>query len=296
MAPVWAMKRHVLVALLPFLPVFGRADGPSPADFDSAVSLYQRGHYSESRRVFSNLKQQCPSDTRLFFYLARIALWFDDETAALTHLEKALELFPEDARLHNALGDAYGLAAQRAPLLSKLKWAAKCRAAYERAVELEPCNPAYRMSLLGYCLAAPRVAGGGAVKARAHAMAVAELDAAAGRVAWVTLHLAEGEPARAFALLKSALEKTPDDFHTLYQIGRCAAVSGQELERGEDALRKCLELPPLFGDGLPTHAHVQFRLGNILEKQGKSVEAGEAYSAATRLNPDLRPDKMVLKQ
>lgn len=289
------MNRYWVATLLLWgMPVIVRADGAT-AEFEFAVALHHRGHYTESRRHFLVIAERCPTDPRLPFYLARLAVWFDDHDTALAHLEEALKRFPEDARLHHVLGDACGLAAQRAPLLSKLKWATRCRAAYERAVELEPRNPTYRMSLLGYCLAAPRVAGGGTAKARAQAEIIAEIDAPAGHVAWVTVHLAEGHPERAFALLNDVLARNADDFFTLYQIGRCAALSGQELDRGEAALRKCLRLSPLAGDGLPTHAHVHFRLGNILEKQGRPAEAGEAYAAASRLNPDLRPDKMVLK-
>jgi tetratricopeptide (TPR) repeat protein len=162
-------------------------------------------------------------------------------------------------------------------------------------VELDPENTAYRMSLLGYCLAAPQIAGGGETRARAHATAIGQVDPAAGRVAWATVHLAEKNPAQAFATFAEVLEQTPHDFQTLYQIGRCAALSGEQLERGEAALRHCLKLTPVVGDGLPGHAHVHFRLGNILEKRGKLVAAREEYDLAATLNPDIRPDKMALK-
>jgi len=52
----------------------------------------------------------------------------------------------------------------------------------------------------------------------------------------------------------------------LYQFGRVAALSGERIERGMEALRKCLTLPP--AQGSPGHEAAQWRLGNLWEKKG----------------------------
>jgi tetratricopeptide (TPR) repeat protein len=223
-------------------------------------------------------------------------LWFDDLPEALPHLERCANLAPQQAKLQNALGDAYGLAAQKAAIFAKLGWARRCIAAYERAVELEPQNPAWHWSLIGYYINAPCLAGGGMGKAYAQAEEIRRLDAANGRVAFATVYLADGRYNEAFAEFTLVLRQSPDDFLALYQIGRCAAVSGQQLDRGIAALRRCLILPePEQANGTPSYANVHFRLGNLLEKKGCAEEAKREYARASATNADFRPAKVVLR-
>lgn len=281
--------------LLLFSTAAAGASGRNAAELARALDCYNSRRYSEARAMFDQLARERPADPEIGFYLGRLALWFDEERPALEHLERAAAAAPHDARIQNALGDAYGLAAQNAPLLSKLGWARKCQAAYERAVALAPDFPAFRWSLLGYFCAAPRLAGGGFEKAHAQADAIARLDAVNGRVARATLALAEGRYGAAFAELDAVLADTPDDFIALYHIGRCAALSGRDIDRGIASLRRCLELRPPEGDGAPTPACVHHRLGNLLELKRDTVGAREEYAAALREHPDFRPQKIVLK-
>ena len=273
----------------------GWARAAASPDFAGALGLYQGRHYSAARAAFQNLAAAGPDNPEIDFYLGRLALWFDDGAAALRHLERAARQSPREARIQNALGDAYGLAAQGAGLLAKFGWAKKCRAAYERAVELEPGNPAFHWSLLGYDCMAPAIAGGGRDKALARAAEIRRLDPMSGRVAFATLALVEKNAGAAFALFDEVLREHPDDFLALYHLGRCAALSGEQLERGLAALRRCLVLTPPEGDGLPTRACVYHRIGNILEWQCDRVAAKEAYAAAVRIDPDFRPAKIALK-
>ncbi len=287
----WTRAAWGIVALLA-----GTADARATGDdFEAAVACYEARNYSQARQMFARQREARPDDADLDFYLGRLALWFDDGPAALAHLERAVQRRPREARLHNALGDAYGLAAQQAGLLAKLGWARKCLAAYERAVELAPGNAAFRWSLLGYHCVAPAIAGGSRSKAFAQAAAIGRIEGIAGRMAHATLYLAEKNHAAAFAQFDSVPAEAAQNFLVLYQIGRCAAVSGEQLERGRAALRACLQLPEPQGDGLPSHASAHYRLANILEKQGELVAARAEHDAALRLQPDFRPDKIALK-
>lgn len=273
--------------------VLSAAEGAD--DFANALRLYESRHYAEARACFIRLASERPDDVQIDFYLGRLALWFDDGQAALAILERAGRRAPRDARIQNALGDAYGLMAQNAGFLSKLGWARKCLAAYQRAVELVPDNAAYRWSLVGYYCMAPSIAGGGHDQAFAQAAVIRQLDPMGGRIAFATLFLAEKRNAEAFAEFDAILRNAPDDFLALYHIGRCAALSGEQLDRGAWALRRCLRLPAPAGDGMPTLASVHYRLGNILEKQGALAAAEREYALASQEQPDFRPAKTALK-
>ncbi len=265
------------------------------SDYSAARVLYEGRRYSEARDVFRRLAMDQPESVEVNFYLGRLALWFDDETAALGCLEKAARRAPSDARIQNALGDACGLMAQKAGLLAKLGWARQCLAAYERAVALDPLTPAYRWSLLGYFCVAPRIAGGGRDKAAVQAEAIRRLDPMGGRIARATVCLSDQRPAAAFSEFDDILQDNADHFLALYQIGRCAALSGEQLERGRTALQRCLRLSPPNGDGMPTLASAHHRLGNILERMGDRTGAAENYAAARQIHPDFRPEKEALR-
>ncbi len=268
----------------------------APADdFESALTFYRQARYGEARRIFARLAAERPEDPALDFYLGRLALWFDDGAEALTRLERAARREPASARVQNALGDAYGLAAQQAGLLAKFSWAMKCKAAYERAVELEPGNCNYHWSLLGYDLVAPRIAGGGVDLARGQAAEIEKLDPMNGRIALATIALGEKKFAAAFAEFDDVLRRSPDDFMALYQVGRCAALSGQQLDRGIAALRRCLDLPAPEGEGKPGAADIHYRLAELLEKKGDAAGARAEYARAARENPDFRPAKVALR-
>jgi tetratricopeptide (TPR) repeat protein len=264
------------------------------ADLQQGMTQYEARHYSAAREIFNEVECEQGSNLETDFYLGRLALWFDDVPSALLRLERCSRQAPQQARMQNALGDACGLAALNANIFAKLGWARRCLDAYERAVELEPQNPEWRWSLVGYFCSAPRLAGGGMEKAYAQAKEIRRLDAASGRVAFATLYLADGRCAAAFAEFDPVLRETPDDFLALYQVGRCAALSGQQVDRGIAALRRCLVLPEPVA-GLPSYANVHYRLGNLLEKQGCAEEAKLEYARALAANADFRPAKVALK-
>jgi tetratricopeptide (TPR) repeat protein len=271
---------------------------PSPAsspDFAAAVALYRAGRYAEAQTLFRVIHARAPDDPEVNFHLGRLALWFDDSVRSVAYLEAAVARAPANARFQNALGDACGLTAQRANVFTRLNWAHRCRMAYQRAVELEPGSVDYRWSLMNYYQQAPRIAGGGLDRAYAEAAEIRRLDADAGRIAWASVDVAAHKYDRAFAEFEAMLRAKPDDFVALYQLGRCAALSGERLEAGLAALRRCLRLPLPTGEGQPKYVNVHFRMGNILEKMGDAAGARAEYQEALRENPEFRPAKDAIR-
>jgi predicted Zn-dependent protease len=275
-------------------PAAGAAEPNRGAPWREALDHYERGDYAAARAGFRRLSGG--EDPELDFYLGRLALWFDDGPEALERLGRAVQLRPDSARVQNAWGDACGLAAQTSGLLAKPRWALRCVQAYQRAAALEPDNPHWRWSLLGYYCLAPRLVGGGMERARAEADTLRRLDPAEGRIAHATLWLSAGQAAKAFAEFDAVLAENPDDFLALYHVGRCAAVSGQQVERGVAALRRCLQLEPPTGEGRPRLASVHHRLGELLARQGDAAAATRAQAEALRLQPDFRAAKVALRQ
>lgn len=254
-----------------------------PAAFTAAVELYNQRKPLEAQKAFETLAAADAGNADAQFYLGRIALQRDDHEKAVAYLEKAVALSPADARFHLRLGDAYGRSAQKAGMFSKMGLAGKCRTSYEKAVELDPKNIDARFSLLGFYQQAPGIVGGGMDKALAQAQEIKRLDPARGRMAIAGVYVIEKKYAAAFAEFDDALKEKPGDYAALFQTGRLAAITGERLAGGLEALRQCLtQNPP---EGQPGHAAAHWRIGNILEKQNDRTGARAAYEAALKVDP-----------
>jgi DNA-binding SARP family transcriptional activator len=106
-----------------------------------------------------------------------------DDDAAISLGEELVRAEPGDAVLWRALGEAYGEKARAASVLTRLRYAKKCRAAFERSVELVPDDIDSRTALFTYDMEAPAIAGGSAVRAREEDEAIAKLDSGRGHCA-----------------------------------------------------------------------------------------------------------------
>lgn len=276
------MKFFRALAVFLSLAPFGLA-ALDPAAFKAAVELYTRRQPLEAQHAFEALALENPENPDIQFYLGRLALQRDDQTQAVTYLEKAVSLRPQESRYHVRLGDAYGRSAQKAGLFSKLGLAAKCRTEYARAVELDPKSIEARLSLMGFYQQAPGFAGGSMDQALEQAREIKKLDAFRGRLAIAGLCVAEKKFNEAFAEFDEVLKTSPDDYAALFQSGRLSAVCGQRLDEGLTALQRCLALTP--PEGQPPHAAAHWRIGNILEKKGDKAGARAAYEAALKIDP-----------
>ena len=273
------------------------AAAPDPAALAAARTLFNTaGRSAEAQKVFEALAANDPTDPDVNFFLGQLANRRDAPEKAATYFETAVTAEPTAGRHHHGLGDAYGRSAQKAGLLSKFGLAKKCLAAYERAVALEPTNVDFRLSLFEFYRQAPAIAGGGIDKATAQAAAIKHLDAARGRLAYATLHVGEKQYAEAFAQFDEVLQVSPDDYAALYHVGRLAAVTGESLDRGLSALRRCLELPVPSVANTPGHAAALWRIGVILERKKDVPGARTAYETAVSLEPAFLPAADSLKK
>lgn len=225
------------------------------------------------------------------------------------------------AAYHLALGQAIGLQAADAATVRQPFLARRVKAAFERAVALDPALIPAREGLIQFHINAPAVMGGSLAEARAQAQAIARLDAARGHLASATIAWQARDTVATERALRAAVAAAPDSLAPVlsltnrllgwgrtdaawatldafaarrpsplvqYHIGRLAGVTGQRLERGERALRSLIDTRPADSTGLPGEATLQARLGEVLRKAGRRDEARAAYERALRLQPGLR--------
>jgi TolA-binding protein len=96
----------------------------------------------------------------------------------------------------------------------------------------------------------------------------------------------------AFTIVDDRLARLPDETASLYNLGRLSAVSGQQLPRGDAAMRRYLALTT--DPVRQSNAH--YRLGMIKEKMGDARAAAAEYQAAIDLYPRHGPAADALKK
>lgn len=265
----------------------------------------------------SILRAQDTVRARAVYDQGRVALRqrkFDDAVKAF---ERAVELDPQRSDYHLWLGHGYTRQLATANFIRKGIIGRRIGTEYTRAVELDSSSIPAAQARLDFFLEAPGIAGGGTDKAAAEANRIRGLSAYHGGFAQAKIaekgkdwQRAEREyralvaaypdssgPVIALALLlqnqsrypealtaiDARLAVAPNDTSVLYQLGRTSALSGQALERGEEALRKFLAL--LGERDTLSRANGHYRLGMIREKQGNPAGARAAYDSALALYP-----------
>jgi tetratricopeptide (TPR) repeat protein len=212
-----------------------------------------------------------------------------------------------------------GQRARKGDAAIKARMAPVIRASYLRAIALDGNNLDAREGLMQYLLEAPAALGGDRVKASEQAIAIARVNPFRGLSAQLAVASAGNDRASVERLLLQATTQFPDSllgwanlsamqadaqrpddaFNTiarwqsrkvytsfaLFSIGRTAAVTGQQLDRGVLALQQYLRGTRAPSD--PPFANANLRLGQIYERQNKKPEARLAFQVALRTNPSL---------
>jgi tetratricopeptide (TPR) repeat protein len=302
------------------------ARGADPPAVEQGIRRFDEGRFAEARDALLPAASAKPPEARAAFYLGRIALRASEYKEAARWFETAVERDPQSSPYHYWLGRAYGAQAQRANKLSQAFLAKKTKAEFDRAVTLDPGNLDARNGLAAYYLQAPGFLGGSVEKASEQAEEIRKRDPLRGTLLLGSIAEHEKDVAgaerqylaaaraypdslgpryalgmfyqraekydQAFATFEAILAAKPDETNALYQVGRTGALSGQRLERAEQALRQFIAAPP--GANAPNPAGAHWRLGMVYEKGGKQDLARAAYRRSLEIDPEFADAKKSL--
>ena len=306
----------ITTALLLALPSFLLA-GES---LDQAIALYEQGDLTAAKQSFTNILDADAEDHAALFYLGRIALAEQDLDGAIEQLQKAVKLNGTDSNYRTWLGRAYIQKLQTVSFFEKGVLSGRALDNLKKAVELDPSNIEARISLGGYYLNAPSIAGGSKKKALEQAEEVVKYDALEGNWMLARIHIKNEEYDEAIAKLGACIDAKPDNieyrYHlgmlyqeleryeeafevfeavveiepdnrsVLYQIGRTAAFSGTNLDRGIECLDRYLTMEVTPGN--PGYDGAHWRLGMIYEHSGDLAMARTEYENRGRAQPGRR--------
>jgi tetratricopeptide (TPR) repeat protein len=257
-------------------------------------------------------------DTRTGFRKAQDLVRREQFAAAVPLLEKCVAAEPGNSKFHQWLGRALGLQAAQNGIVSGAMSLRRVKAELEKAIELDPLNLEARQDLALMYRAAPGFLGGSNAKAaeqvafiRRHDPALAsqldgdfsfadkKYEAALAtyqessrlhprpmiQVRISLVYQQKEDWTQALAALDRALALDPNFPFALYQVGRIAALSGLQLDRGEKYLRAYIAMPVREELENPSLSAAHARLGNILEKKGDRAAARSEYEAALAIDP-----------
>jgi len=210
--------------------------------------LLAAGKFADAQAIAQNAIAADPKNAEAHYYLGLVFIEQNNYADATPPIEKAIALAPDVSKYHRALGDACGLAALHGSgMFHKLGMARKSKAAYEKAVALDPTSTHARESLINYLWEAPAIAGGGKEKAYAQIDELEKINPSAGRAQRITYYIKDENYAAARAQLAAELAANPNNYRALYQTGQLAALAG-DAPAARAAYQAALALAPDFNE------------------------------------------------
>lgn len=250
-------------------------------EFDRAREYYQRTQYKQALNILEKLPNKDAETYRLIGQAHYGAADYKEATEAL---EKAAKLAPKNSAIQSWLGRAYGRRAETSFPLTAPSYAGKARAAFEKALELDPDNRDALDDLFEYYLEAPGFLGGGVEKAEALAKRMAALDRAWGLRAEARILESRKDYNAAEASLKRAIEVAPRSAGRFVDYARYLAKQGRTKESDEQ-FAKASQVAPDSPD-------VKFARAKTYVEQNRNLPDArrllEQY-LASNLTPDNPP-------
>ncbi len=302
-------------------------EGQTNNDINTGIQLFETKNYPEAKKFFEFYTKTNQNNPIGAYYLGRIFLREGNCDKSSDWLKKAIDLDETNSDYHLWLGRAYGIKAQRAGLLKKASAAKNVKKSFERAVELNPENIDARFGLLQFYQMAPGIMGGSKDKAKEQAEEIKKRNEHQGHLAFGLIFMVNKEYDRAETEYQAAIRANPDDFQGHYQLGylyarqkefdkatvlfenllkshpeqvvsyfhlgRLAVMSGKNLDKGEENLKKYLQTKP--SDERPSFAFAHLLLGHIYRMKDDMEMAKVEYEKSLELNPDFKQAKKALK-
>ncbi|APF19645.1 Tetratricopeptide TPR_2 repeat-containing protein [Caldithrix abyssi DSM 13497] len=189
-------------------------------DLAKGIELFEKGKINQAEKHFKNILEKQKENPEVHFYLGRIAFQKDQYDAAISYFEKAIEYNPEEARYHEMYGETLGLKAQQAGMIKGAMMLRKVKAAFEKALSLNPESLMAREGLFMINLFAPGVAGGDEKKAMELFELIKKQNATHGHMAQALIHLKNNRLEEAEKEFELAVRQNGNDREILMRSAR----------------------------------------------------------------------------
>ena len=239
---------------------------PSQAQLNQLLEYYQNGDFDKAEKLALSITQEFPKHPFSWKALGAILKQTGRVLESLAPSQKAVELSPQDAEIHNNL----------ATTLNELKQLEKAEASFREAIALKPNYVEAHNNLGGTLLELGELdkAEGQFRKAINLRPDYAEAHNSLGLTLKELGRLEEAE-----ASYRNAISLKPDYAKAYNNLGIILAELGR-LDEAEVSFKKAISLKPDF-------AEIYSNLGVTLKDQGRPNEARENYNQAVALKPNF---------
>ena len=292
------------------------------------VQLFKNGKFEEARPAFEAIAKANPKDAEARSCLGQIELKASRYDKAVKWFEQAVSLSKTNIDHLLWLARAYGRLASKQGAPFGAGPARKCKATLEKVLTLAPDELRARHGLIEFHLEAPGIVGGSVKEAYRQAEEIRKRDSYEGLVALADLYLRDHKFDDAAKALESAIKEKPTGLKARYRlarvhlaakrydkafatcedilatpaegretaylfIGEASIRSGEQLERGEAALKSYLESS---ASNASSRAVAYVRLGNLHEKKQQPAQAKAAYEDALKLDKENKEAASALRR
>ena len=283
----------------------GSATSNRGSTLTRGMDLLARCELAEAETIFEQLVGQPQAGAMARFYLGKTLMEQGRYKEALKAVENPSGNATVDSRYHQLRGEVQGLRARQSHNpFSKWGLAKKSLKELRAATEMDADNMDARFDLVEYYSRAPGFVGGNEKEALREVAKIKASDPARGHIAAATAlkHLGRPEAAideyhaalsfeqdqaalyslgrlyiqmkqfeEAFDCFDRILVIDPDHSRSLFQLGRCSAMSGLRLQDGEAALKEYLTRERC--QRWPTRGEARSLLAEIEDlKEGRSLD------------------------
>jgi tetratricopeptide (TPR) repeat protein len=275
------------------------------------VELFELHDYGEARRVLEELPEELQRTGQGYYYEGRLDLVNGAPKAAVGSFEEAVAFDVEESEYHHWLATALLRRAVYRSFIGRMGDVMKAVGELQEAIGHDPQNLRPRMTLFQMMARSPGMGGMTKEDLLQHVSAIAEIDSVMGRVARGTffqvvekdmaragaelrgaLELApgnraaaiaysdnlweSGQPDEAMRVLRSYVERIPDDKSASFNLATRIIQSQADLKSAKAILNKCLSLQS--DTGMPSEAMVRWCLGLAHHLLGEEEEAQREWS------------------
>lgn len=245
--------------------------------------------YDAARDELQARLKRAPSDDGALHCMGRLLLERGESGDAVEWFEKAVKIDGQSAQHRLWLGQALGTEGQKASIVRRPFLIRRMKAAYERAVALDPTLVDARRGLVMIYSLAPGALGGSKSKAREQAAGILTLNPMRGHIAYGTIAERDEDYAGAEKEFVAGVAAMPDSAIPYIATGSFY----RRRERWADAIA-------MYEKALAAKADVvsaslaHYYLGDIHQQNGRGDQARAEYQAALAANPKNEDAKKAL--
>jgi tetratricopeptide (TPR) repeat protein len=255
------------------------------------ISLFEAGEITQARDFFKQLVAQQPNNAQGQFYLGRVSYHNEKYEAAESYFDKSVELSPKNSLYYVWQGRNYIKRVNEVGFFSKMSMGKSAKAAFEKAVALDPNHIDGLSGLARYYLGAPSIAGGDPDKAAELAQKIIALGDVGGEVLLLQVNLNRNEKSVSIEDFESVAKKVGDNpkYSGFYNVYGYHLMGLDKTEAAINQFTKQVELNP-------TSANAFDSLGEGYYEAKRYKLAADAFKKALLIDPSFSHAKKYLKK